>query len=124
MGKQNFLAPKALSFTEIEYSEEAGYPILKEKPSLVIGDLKGVENYEGFGLYGENVYLNGTLTTKVGGNSDSSTYAGVNTISGVTATKFKEYGITTGKNEYDTSRIVFWGGANENSDTSIQEANF
>ena len=126
MGEQNFLVPKAISFSEIELSEENAYPILKNKPSLVIGDLKSLDDYEGFGLYGENVYLNGTLTTKVGGNSSSSepTYAGVNTISGVLATKFKEYKITNNKGEYDESRIVFWGGASENSDTAIQKANF
>ena len=45
----------------------------------------GKDGISGYGLYGENVYLTGSLVTLVKGNS----YAGVNTLNGVTATKFK-----------------------------------
>ncbi|MBQ6628110.1 MAG: hypothetical protein IJH65_04760 [Methanobrevibacter sp.] len=85
-------------------------------PLLVLGDLSGIADIkpeskiEGFGLYGENVYLTGSLTTEVAQNS----YAGVNTLSKVTSTKF-------GNND---ERIVFWAGASENKDEAIQNSPF
>lgn len=112
------LAPKSISFTEM-ILDNNGNPKFKELPSLVLGDLSSFNdtslNIDGYGLYGENVFLNGTLTTKIGEEGASISYAGVNTLNGVTATKF---------GETDTSRIVFWGGADDNSDTAIQQANF
>ena len=83
-------------------------------PLLVLGDLSGVADIkpefkiEGFGLYGENVYLTGSLTTKVAQNS----YAGVNTLSKVMSTKF-------GNND---ERIVFWAGAS--SKENVQASPF
>jgi hypothetical protein len=77
------LAPRAISFSELSLEEGK---IKYSSPKMILGDLEGSKGYgdnyshlSGFGLYGENVYLNGTLTTKVGNDS----YAGVNTISGV-----------------------------------------
>ena len=116
------LAPRAFSFIEITKENNQ---LVYSSPKLIIGDLSAAkaveaEHYEksGFGLYGENVYLNGTLTTQVGTGS----YAGVNTISGVEATKFGDY-----KNQLpvlDKSRIVFWAGAKRNDEDSIQNAPF
>lgn len=85
-------------------------------PLLVLGDLSGVADIkpeskiEGFGLYGENVYLTGSLTTEVAQNS----YAGVNTLSKVVSKKFGN----------DDERIVFWAGASENSGEAIQKSPF
>lgn len=78
-------------------------------PSLFLGDLSAV-NKNGFGLYSDNVYLTGSLTTQVKENS----YAGVNTLNGTKATYF----------ENDTSNIVFWAGAEAESSESIQAAPF
>ena len=78
-------------------------------PSLFLGDLRAV-NKQGYGLYSNNVYLTGSLTTQVGNNS----YAGVNTLDGAHATKFTD----------DNSKIVFWAGAKSEEGTSIQEAPF
>jgi len=42
------------------------------------------KNITGLGLYADNVFLNGSLTTKV----DDDSYAGINTIGEATATVF------------------------------------
>ena len=87
------------------------------KPNLFIGDLYPITGKPGYGLYGDNVYLNGTLTTKV--KSDNSpTYAGVNTIDGynVDENLFKDK---------DTSqKIVFWAGSIGEDKLSVQQAPF
>lgn len=120
------LPPKSISFTEMILNENKK-PIFKDTPSLILGDLSSLNELKigGYGLYGENVFLNGTLTTKVdGGDSNKTSYAGVNTLSGVEATKFEEYGILDSNKNIDTSRIVFWGGATNNTESAIQNANF
>ena len=120
------LPPKSISFTEMILNENKK-PIFKDTPSLILGDLSSLSELKigGYGLYGENVFLNGTLTTKVdGGDSNKTSYAGVNTLSGVEATKFEEYGILDSNKNIDTSRIVFWGGATNNTESAIQNANF
>lgn len=96
--------------------------ITDTRPEVFLGCLETLPfgEYAGYGLYGENVYLTGSLTTispGLGGISGS--YAGVNTKNGVSATKFQN--LPAG---IDTSRIVFWAGADANTDSSIQEAPF
>lgn len=59
-------------------------------PNVFIGDLTRLgndinnTNIKGYGLYSENVYLTGSLTTQVG-ELGLASYAGVNTLSGVRA---------------------------------------
>ena len=65
----------------------------------------------GIGLYADNVFLNGSLTTKV----DDDSYAGINTIGEATATVF---------DNKDKSRIIFWAGSASSSNIDIQEAPF
>lgn len=92
-------------------------------PNLFLGDLSKLGNisYTGHGLYADNVYLNGSLTTKVGENS----YAGVNTLNGVFATAFKKnYEGKTAPTETDVSKIVFWAGADSTKENDIQKAYF
>lgn len=87
------------------------------KPNLFIGDLHPITGKPGYGLYGDNVYLNGTLTTKV--KSDSSpTYAGVNTIDG--------YNIDENlfKDKDASQKIVFWAGSIGEDKLSVQKAPF
>ena len=95
---------------ETESKLEIKYP---DKPNLFIGDLSGIGEV-GYGLYGDNVFLNGTLTTKVPNNGQS-TYAGVNTVSGVS--------YTIGKHD-DEEKIVFWAGATGKEDAQIQASPF
>ena len=82
-------------------------------PELFLGNLKnlGKSEYTGYGLYSSNVFLNGSLTTK----STSNNYAGINTLSGIKATKFD------GK---DISNIIFWAGSKSIEDEAIKEAPF
>ena len=109
------LAPRALSFVEM-YLNEAGQ-LQYSVPKMIIGDLsEAVEvqadhyNLSGFGLYGDNVYLNGSLTTKINGNC----YAGINTTSTIPATIFADWNNKLKEEEQqkpDNSPIVFWAGA-------------
>lgn len=81
---------------------------------LILGDLNALpENYgtTGIGLYADNVFLNGTLTTKIGNN----VYAGVNTTNGAEAEKF---------GEQDKSKIVFWAGSEGTNAEDIKKAPF
>ena len=87
-------------------------------PELFLGNLAnlGRKDYSGYGLYSSNVFLNGSLTTK----SITDKYAGVNTLSGVQATKFD------GKQgrPFDDSNIIFWAGSKSTDTLNIQEAPF
>ena len=87
------------------------------KPNLFIGDLYPITGKPGYGLYGDNVYLNGTLTTKV--KSDNSpTYAGVNTIDGYNVDE------NLFKDKDASQKIVFWAGSIGEDKLSVQKAPF
>lgn len=86
---------------------KANYPKI---PNLFLGDLTAIGK-SGYGLYGDNVYLNGTLTTQVP-SEGLPTYAGVNTLSGVQ------------KDDNDTQKIVFWAGSSSDKAEAIREAPF
>lgn len=87
------------------------------KPNLFIGDLYPITGKPGYGLYGDNVYLNGTLTTKV--RSDNSpTYAGVNTIDGYNVDE------NLFKDKDNSQKIVFWAGSTGEDKLSVQQAPF
>lgn len=87
------------------------------KPNLFIGDLYPITGKPGYGLYGDNVYLNGTLTTKV--KSDNSpTYAGVNTIDGYNVDE------NLFKDKDNSQKIVFWAGSIGEDKLSVQQAPF
>lgn len=87
------------------------------KPNLFIGDLYPITGKPGYGLYGDNVYLNGTLTTKV--KSDNSpTYAGVNTIDGYNVDE------NLFKDKDNSQKIVFWAGSIGEDELSVQQAPF
>lgn len=84
-------------------------------PALFLGDLSAlnITGESGYGLHADNVYLQGSLTTKL----DSGKYAGVNTNHSTKATQIVG----------DESKIVFWAGATlEEADTTpkIEEAPF
>lgn len=87
------------------------------KPNLFIGDLYPITGKPGYGLYGDNVYLNGTLTTKV--ESDKSpTYAGVNTIDGYNVDE------NLFKDKDASQKIVFWAGSIGEDKQNVQKAPF
>lgn len=141
----NLIYPRGLTINK--YGNE-------KLPSLFLGDLTSLGNsYSGYGLYSDNVYLNGSLTTRINDNS----YAGVNTLGLVNASIFDKedyypvnpdnhkgdlYKFDNGKyikvedrsnlessSIYyglmkDTSPIVFWGGSTSTDKASIQNSKF
>lgn len=84
-------------------------PTFETRLSLGFLDKLGKSGISGYGLYAENVYLRGSLTTATSGEQAS--YAGINTTSGVTATIFSSTSVG-GASINDSSRIIFWAGAN------------
>lgn len=111
----NYIKGRGLTITEIV----GGNNIVPNSPQVFIGDLNSV-GYTGYGLYSENVYLTGSLTTKVSTESGS-TFAGVNTLNSASATKFttEETGVIS-----DTSKIVFWAGSASTAVKDIQASPF
>ena len=107
LGSANQLKPRGLTI------KEDG----KKTPKLVLGDLSysnisfGGEQLSGYGLFCNNVYLNGSLTTM----SSNGKTAGVNTTSGING----DINIVG-----DTSNIIFWAGADSVSSSDIQNAPF
>ena len=106
---REFASGNALTISD--FVEENG--TLAYTKRLVLGQLDNAidKNITGLGLYADNVYLNGSLTTKV----DDDSYAGINTLGEATATVF---------GDKDNSRIIFWAGSISSSNIDIQEAPF
>lgn len=104
-----FASGNALTISD--FIEENG--TLTYTKRLVLGQLDGAvdKNITGLGLYADNVFLNGSLTTKV----DNDSYAGINTIGEATATVF---------GNKDNSRIIFWAGSASSTNIDIQESPF
>lgn len=117
------LKPQGFSFIVPKKKENSVYYTEYNKPVLFLGNLNslGISNVSGYGLYGENVYLKGSLTTEVS-SIEETTYAGINTINGI---KFNPALIDAPDTlKEDNSNIVFWAGAKSNEITDIQEAKF
>ena len=110
---QNFQHSKnnCLTLSSISVSND-DIPTFEKK--IVLGDLTGMPGASGTGLYAENVFLNGTLTTKIQSN-ENSTYAGINTLTGANSIIF---------GDEDKTKIVFWAGSSGVSAEDIQKASF
>ena len=110
------LQPNAITFAELSSIDPNTYEPQYSTPKVLLGNLSLLQDrgINGFGLYGENVYLTGSLTTQV--NNDS--YAGVNTLSSANAIKFNNLSTP------DNSKIVFWAGSAGTSAESIQNSKF
>lgn len=129
----SFLKPRGITVSEFNLGEDDSstkYIDENINPKVFLGDLDtsnidfsetGVPSKaRGFGLYSENVYLTGSLTTKVNSSNNNATFAGVNTLDGTPATVFVDHSY-----EYqDASAIVFWAGSAGTSPREIQEAPF
>lgn len=89
--------------------------LIYSSPLMFLGDLSQIEidDIKGYGLYGDNVYLHGSLTTQYEVSS-SIRYAGLNTISNV----------SFNKNASDTSPIIFWAGSESTKSEDIQNSQF
>lgn len=110
---QGVLYPRGITISEMDTNN-----VVSVKTFL--GDLGklGKAGLSGNGLYGENVFLTGSLTTKTNSSSGVS-YAGVNTLNGAKANIFEGQGV---KN--DTSEIIFWAGSNGITEPEIQNSPF
>lgn len=95
---KEYLHPNALSLTEIT---DDGNQIRYDK-KLVLGNLSGIQYAEspltGYGLYCENVYLNGQIVGRAG-QEGNYYYAGISTINDIKSTYF------------NNEDIIFWAGA-------------
>ena len=108
-----FAQGNALTLTDFEVDKDGE---LSYKKRLVLGKLDEIEGLSGYGLYADNVYLKGSLTTATMDDGNGATYAGINTLSGIPFIQD-----TRGK---DTSKIIFWAGANTPLSEDIQDAPF
>lgn len=100
---RNFATPNSLTISSFNITENN--PMIEYTKHLILGKLSdsGIEDLKevsGFGLYSDNVYLNGSLTTY---NKENG-YAGINTASSISFNKSKNI-------IQDSSSIIFWGGA-------------
>ena len=107
---QDMLYGQGISF--IQAAETDG-KLVTNNTKLFLGNLDKLNQngVTGYGLYGTNVYLTGSLTTLV---ENSNTYAGVNTLDGVVSNKF-------GNND---EHIVFWAGSTGNTADNIKSSPF
>lgn len=117
-GVSSFSSSNSLCFSSFENIGTEASPKLSYTKHLIIGRLNEsgideLDNINGYGVYADNVYLNGSLTTRDLENG----YAGINTLAGVQFLG-DEYGVE------DDSNIVFWGGAENNTVEGIQQAPF
>jgi hypothetical protein len=115
-----FLNKNSIVFKKYENIKDE-YDNTTEKwsePIILLGDLSSLKSdkISGYGLYAENVYLTGELST---GNSDNG-YAGINTLHNVPANLNSGFFKKTG----DSSTIVFWAGTSSNTPTNIASSSF
>ena len=122
--ESGFLKPRGITISEFTLNEAGTQIVTDANPKVFLGDLDNsginfsstgpAKGARGFGLYSENVYLTGALTTKVGSGSGS-TFAGMNTVDNIAASVF---------GEDDKSAIVFWAGASQTTEEAVQGAPF
>ena len=117
IGNTDFMKRRGITF--MSFNEEPNGNINTEL-AMYLGDLSSITEYtkvpvSGYGLYANNVYLNGTLTTEFNSVEGSRKYAGVNTYNGYTAYS---------EEHNDNSRIIFWAGSNSTSKDDIRKSNF
>lgn len=120
--RKGFLYPQGISFIQPKQKNGTGQYTEYNEPTLFLGNLTYLNKpgMSGFGLYGENVFLKGSLTTI----SNTGKSAGINTLSSVLF-NVEELGINLPF--IDNSPIMFWAGANlegQSEEKAIQKANF
>ena len=125
----DILSPRAFSmetFTDLqETPSEVGD--IDYNLNLLLGDLStlkgklGTEfNYiDGYGLYADNVYLHGSLTTK----NNNGTFAGVHTLKDIEF-NYGQWSNNPDDGTYDNEKIVFWGGSSTLNEEGIQKSPF
>lgn len=121
------LPPRALvmeEFTNLINKSDTGD--IDYNIRLLLGDLSGAPEGIGYGLYADNVFLRGSLTT-AGNSGSNNNYAGINTQRTISF-NYNDWnaGISTGEQPviYTDDNIIFWGGANGTEDGQIRTSPF
>lgn len=124
--RTDFSSPTSLSFSSFYNTGTEAAPNLIYTKHLILGKLKNsgiddLRDIDGYGLYADHVYLNGSLITRNLINNDASApcYAGINTLSDANFDKSP-----SDATDKDTSAIIFWGGASGKDEAAIQNAKF
>lgn len=118
LGKHNWaLYPQGFSFIEPDIDEYGYYSNFNKAPTLFLGNLNSlssvVRGISGYGLYGENVFLNGSLTTKMT-YEENDVVAGINGLSQIEFDILRRIDTNIEIPEHlkaDNSPIIFYAGA-------------
>lgn len=123
----DILAPRALSmetFTSLHNINNTGD--IDYNLNLLLGDLSSLSTIspdfhyvDGYGLYADNVYLHGSLTTK----NNNGTFAGVHTLKDIEF-NYGQWSNGPDDGTYSNEKIVFWGGSNTLNEEGIQKSPF
>lgn len=123
----DILAPRALSmetFTSLHNINDTGD--IDYNLNLLLGDLSSLSTISpdfryvnGYGLYADNVYLHGSLTTK----NNNGTFAGVHTLKDIEF-NYGQWSNSPDDGTYDNEKIVFWGGSDTLDEEGIQKSPF
>lgn len=119
------LYPEGFTFIKFDGLKDNINPTYANTPILFLGNLDGLndENITGYGLYGENVFLTGSLTTRYN-SEETFKYAGVNTLSGAVATIFEEGNYFPGETLPENDKIIFWAGSDSTAAEDVQASPF
>jgi hypothetical protein len=111
------LYPQGFSFIEPDIDEYGYYSNFNKAPTLFLGNLESLSNVvnglSGYGLYGENVFLNGSLTTKMT-YDENDVAAGINGLSTLEFDILRRIDTDVEIPEHlkeDNSPIIFYAGA-------------
>lgn len=127
----DILPPRAITmetFTELTEVGESGTGDIDKSIRLLLGDLDTLKinlgsefnSIGGYGLYADNVFLHGSLTTASEGNNS---YAGVNTQKEIPF-NYTQWDGTSEQEIYSDDKIIFWGGSNSSESSDIQSSPF
>ena len=116
--ERNYATKNSLTISKVKIPENSSFPSFQKV--LVLGDLTGINKDYGTGLYAENVFLKGTLTTQTNSNN----YAGINTLSKIKFDRFIEDEEREDASEEYNSNIVFWAGSKGFEENHIKSAPF
>ena len=119
------MPPRALVMEEFSNLVSGTSGIINYNTRLLLGDLSSIQNIvgsnPGYGLFADNVFLRGSLTTA--NVQDVAVYAGVNTQRAVDF-NYTFWNQEPPSDSQTNEKIVFWGGANGTSDDNITKAPF
>lgn len=121
------LPPRSLVMSEFtNLINNSGTGNINYQIRLLLGDLADAPEGPGvgYGLYADNVFLRGSLTTS-GASGITNSYAGINTQRAIQFNyNLWNDGSTTTPTIYTEDKIIFWGGAQGATDNQIQVSPF